>query len=57
MRGEVRIEISRSNQASRESPVGSCGGAGKIRLPRSGLRESPSVRAQFGEGIGGERTG
>ena len=57
VRREVRIERWRSNQASRESRVGSCGGAGKTKSPKRGVSESQSVRAQFGEGIGGERTG
>ena len=57
VRREVRVERWRSNQVSRESRVGSWGGAGNTKAPRRGVRESQSVRAQFGEGIGGERTG
>ena len=57
MRREVRDERCRSNQASSELRVGSDGGGGGRKESRRGVRESQSVRDQFGVGGGGVRRG
>ena len=53
----MRVERCRSNQASSELRVGSDGGGGGRKESRRGVRESQSVRDQFGVGGGGVRRG